>query len=85
MTLASYCSTVSVIDSTRDNFHLGLFAPSYFLSRIARVIEASDLRDKVYGLLGLVPTSIQDEIKVDVGKSIVAVYADFRRSLLKIR
>jgi hypothetical protein len=53
------------------------------LSTLAKRLEATDLRDKVYGILGLLPPPIQDKIEVDVGKSIVALYANFTRSLLE--
>jgi hypothetical protein len=81
--LGSDCGTIFLTDYIRKKFHLGLVTSSKFLIMIARILEATDLRDKVYGLLGLVSASIEDEIKVDVGKSIVAVYTDFSRCLLK--
>jgi hypothetical protein len=63
--------------------NFGQFCGEYVLGNMARSLEVSYLRDKVYGVLGFIPKPIQDEIKVDVEKSIVAVYTEFSRSLLK--
>jgi hypothetical protein len=77
------CISISLANEVRECRRLGMFVKGFFLSSIARRLEATDLRDKEYGLLGLVPTQVQADIKVDVRKSIAAVYTDFSRSLLK--
>jgi hypothetical protein len=53
------------------------------LIKLSQSLEATDLRDKVYGILGILPLPIQDKIEVNVEKSIVTVYADFTRALLE--
>jgi hypothetical protein len=81
--LSYNCATICITNLTREMLNLGQFCGEYFLGAIAGSLEVTDLRDKVYGVLGFVPKPIQDKIKVDVEKSIVAVYAEFSRSLLK--
>jgi hypothetical protein len=75
--------SICYTNDVRENRRLGRFFQGISLSTLARMLKATDLRDKAYGLLGLVPMQVQADINVDVGKSIVAVYTDFSRSLLK--
>jgi hypothetical protein len=81
--LPANCSTICLTNEIREVLNSGKFCSGPFLSTITQNLEVTDLRDKVYGFLGLVPKLIQDEIEVDVGKSNVIVYTEFSRSLLK--
>jgi len=81
--LSNNCATICITNRTREMLNFGQFCGEYVLGNIARSLEVSDLRDKVYSVLGFIPKPIQDKIKVDVEKTIVAVYTEFSRSLLK--
>ncbi|KAF2629366.1 hypothetical protein BU25DRAFT_409267 [Macroventuria anomochaeta] len=50
---------------------------------LARKSQATDPRDKVYGLLGLLPTRITSYLKPDYSKSVEEVYTDLAISLLR--
>ena len=46
--------------------------------------KATDLRDKVYGILGIVPYALLPDFSIDYRKSIARVYADMTISLMSI-
>jgi hypothetical protein len=82
--LGNVCTTIQYTHAARELLHEGRYIyNASALSSLAKMLEATDLRDKVYGILGLLPPAIQDKIEVDVGKSIIAVYADFTRGFLE--
>jgi hypothetical protein len=45
--------------------------------------EATDQRDRVYGLLGLLPLKISSRVEPDYSKSVEEVYRDFSRAVLE--
>jgi hypothetical protein len=49
---------------------------------IARKSDASDLKDKVYGILGLMPGPVTSLIDLDYARSIEKVYTEFARNYI---
>ena len=62
----------------KEEWHPGL--PLFDLVRYSR---CTDLRDKVYGILGLVNSDLASTISVDYRKSIDEVYTDFAASIVR--
>ncbi|KAG9195848.1 hypothetical protein G6011_00969 [Alternaria panax] len=61
----------------------GTGIPQYMcLLDIARKSDASDLKDKVYGILGLMPGSVTSLIDLDYSLSVEEVYTEFARSYI---
>ena len=61
--LSNNCATICITNRTREMLNFGQFCGEYVLGNIARSLEVSDLRDKVYSVLGFIPKPIHDEIE----------------------
>jgi len=52
------------------------------LLMLSRLAGAVDLRDKLYGLMGMIPDYVADHIEPDYAKPIDQVFCDFARALI---
>ena len=64
----------------RPDYHSSLLE---LLSVMSKSAQATDPRDKIYGLLGLAPDGPELAIKVDYGRTVDQVFTDAARALLQ--
>lgn len=75
--LSQSCRTIVTINVARKQYRRNFNPGAWNIVILSKFQHVSDLRDKVYGMLGLVKKDIQTQIEIDVEKTIVDVYSDF--------
>ncbi|KAI3397134.1 hypothetical protein diail_11195 [Diaporthe ilicicola] len=80
---ASILHIQRALELAREPFGLGDFHYTLHLMRLSRTKLATDPKDRVYGILGVLPRGLRPEVRVDYSLTVKEIYIDFMEWWMK--